>query len=230
MDTVNCNIKEEYCINIILSGRCPEIEPQLGDSCIGTSSLRPRIAEYTLDFTIRENYMESIVYNDETYYICNGVIYDSSYIAIPRDDAKPILEKYYGEMDFDNMYYDDYVKVLNGLKSSGNYQKCVELIYKGFELFDETSYFRCALPILTSCYRLMNEPQKAIDFWEKVRNVYYAYRSTALYTSLGAAYCDINDIEMARKCANIANAIRYQGNSDQEELKYLYARIKRMSK
>ncbi len=174
--------------------------------------------------------METIIYNNETYYFCNGAIYDSSYVAIPLDEAKPILDKYYSEIDFGALNSEEYIKVLNGLKSSGAYQKCIDLILKGFDGIDESNFFRCAIPMLTSCYRLLNEPQKAVDFWEKVHSIYYCYRSTALYTSLGAAYCDIGDIQTARKCANIANAISNHSRTDQEELKYLYARIKRMSR
>lgn len=176
--------------------------------------------------------MESIVYNDELYYFLNGAIYDSSYIALPLLESKPILLKYYSEKEYRLMKPDEFIQTINSMKSSGFYELCIETIFKGFCFFnDNVQFFRIVFPIITSCYRAMNMPQKAIDFWTERHNEYAYCGTPALYTSLGAAYCDLKDIPRARKCADIANAMAKSMHvTDQDELKYLYARLKKMSK
>lgn len=174
--------------------------------------------------------MESIAYNEELYYFLNGAIYDSSYIAIPLEESKPILTKYFNEKEYHLMDVDEFIKTVNSMKSAELYELCLETINKAFSLFNNNVHFyRTVFPIITSCYRLMNMPKKAIDFWAERHNEFSYCKSPALYTSLGAAYCDLNDVPRARKCADIAKS-KSMNITDREEIKFLYARIKKLSK
>ena len=51
--------------------------------------------------------------------------------------------------------------------------------------------------------------------------------SPALLTSLSAAYCDVGNYEMARKCANKAYAIQGGSLNYSNELSLVYKRIKK---
>lgn len=50
-----------------------------------------------------------------------------------------------------------------------------------------------AFPMITSYYRNLNQPQKAIDFWMENKEIYRYGLSVPLLTSLAAAYCDVKD-------------------------------------
>ncbi len=52
--------------------------------------------------------------------------------------------------------------------------------------------------------------------------------SPTLLTSIAAAYCDIGDVEEARRMANSARAM--QGGNSSKELISVYARIKSLEK
>lgn len=84
---------------------------------------------------------------------------------------------------------------------------------------------RVLLPRLTSLYRLSGRPQKAIDVYEEYLEKYdKSINSPSLFTSLAAAYCDLELTEEAREYANKANAMA----SGDPEFISVYARLKSM--
>lgn len=56
--------------------------------------------------------------------------------------------------------------------------------------------------MITSYYRNLNQPQKAIDFRMENKGIYRYGLSVPLLTSLAAAYCDVKDNKNAKYCAD----------------------------
>lgn len=83
---------------------------------------------------------------------------------------------------------------------------------------------KSVLPRLTSCYRKVGRIEDAIGLAEGyIANRAVNVATDALFTSLGAAYCDIGEYDKARDCANRAYAMS-AGNAS-VELSNLYGRI-----
>lgn len=79
------------------------------------------------------------------------------------------------------------------------------------------------LPIYTSVLREMGQPKKAIEAYDK----YYKLMgkdNVVLITSVAAAYCDIDDYDMALKLCNKASALQ-DGKPISGELSSVYQRI-----
>ncbi|MBQ8426407.1 MAG: hypothetical protein IJX16_01450, partial [Clostridia bacterium] len=76
-------------------------------------------------------------------------------------------------------------------------------------------------------HRALNQPQKAIDFWMENKHIFSSCLSVPLLTSLAAAYCDIGNYALAKKCADKAYAIQGGGLNYKTELSLVYRRIKK---
>ena len=72
--------------------------------------------------------------------------------------------------------------------------------------------------------------QKAIDFWMENKQIFTSCLSVPLLTSLAAAYCDVGNYELAKKCADRAYAIQGGSQNYQSELSLVYARIRKETK
>ena len=79
-------------------------------------------------------------------------------------------------------------------------------------------------PMLSSLYRKIGKPMKAIEIAEKYLNS-YSLCNHACLTSIAAAYIDIGELSLARRYANKAKSLSYYNTS--QELINLYARLNR---
>ncbi|MBE6993793.1 MAG: hypothetical protein E7423_04035 [Ruminococcaceae bacterium] len=85
------------------------------------------------------------------------------------------------------------------------------------------------LPCLAACYRAQGRPQDVIDLTVVSKQKYgEKVLSSALITVCGAAYCDLKDYDRAEKCCDRAYAMK--GGTASEELKAVYARIRKETK
>ena len=175
--------------------------------------------------------MTKIEYEGEIYYFNNGKVYDSFFMEIPQIISEKILGKYYEELDCENFDENQFLEHIKNLKSSRFFIKCIKIIEFAIEKFNKSIDFcKAVLPIATSCYRLNNQPQQAIDFWKTKRESFRSCISAPLFTSLAAAYCDIQDYITAKKLANTACALSNGPNNMSPELISVYARIKAATK
>ena len=153
--------------------------------------------------------MEKIIYNNETYYFHNGKIYDSDFIRVSINLANQIYPLCYdkhhidifNEKDFVNLTENELFENILKFKKEEYYTTCIHAIEYAFNKFNYTSLqYKTLYPILSSCYRALNQPQKAIDFWMSNKQNLRKYLSAPLLTSLSAAYCDIKDYNSALIC------------------------------
>ncbi len=166
-----------------------------------------------------------VIYDYEEYYF-NGRRWTDSRSLIP---PTAILSKLNAELakqiDFSQMMTDDAIELCSSMKT----EDMALVAIKGFEyLLDHTppKYHRSIYPRLASAYRLTGQPQKAIAMAEKHASGIRSYGSAALYTSLAAAYCDVERYDIARKYANRARAI--SGGNSSQELISVYCRLKKL--
>lgn len=125
--------------------------------------------------------------------------------------------------DFETMTDEELLDYAAKVKEGENFTLSIKALETLIER-ENKSMLRSALPRLTSCYRKMGRVDDAIALAEKyLSNKEFYVASPALYTSLGAAYCDIDNYEMARACANKAYAL--DGGKGSGELSALYGRI-----
>lgn len=144
--------------------------------------------------------MEKIIYNDEVYYFNKGMIYDSAFIQVPRVISEKVLESFYKNVNYRELEEEKFLEFLIQLKTSGFYEQCIDMINYGLNKFTASfDYYKVTFPIITSCYRALNQSQKAIDFWMENKSIFASCLSVPLLTSLAAAYCDVGNYELAKK-------------------------------
>ena len=174
--------------------------------------------------------MEKILLENEIYYFDKGIIYhfDGGLYETEKGTAKKVLNSYYSNIDYKSLEESELLEFLKQLKLSEFYEKCLTVIEYGLEKFTASfDFYKTVFPIITSCYRALGQSQKAIDFWMENKQIFTSCLSVPLLTSLAAAYCDIGDYELAKKCANRAYAMQGGGKNYQTELSLVYERIKK---
>lgn len=123
----------------------------------------------------------------------------------------------------------DDIELLNyasNVKEGENYSLAIRAMEILIDRAD-ADIVKSVLPRLTSCYRKMGRIEEAIEIAESyLTNPALKMASNALFTSLGAAYCDIEEYSKARECANRAYAMSAAHPSP--ELKSLYGRINQL--
>ena len=180
---------------------------------------------------IRENTMEKIIFENEIYYFSKGIIYDDSFLEVPKKISQKILISYYKNIDYKLFEETDLLEHLKQLKTSGFYNDCLTAIEYGLNKFTASyDFYKTVFPIITSCHRALGEPQKAVDFWMENKSIFASCLSVPLLTSLAAAYCDVGNYELAKKCANKAYAIQGGSKNYQTELSLVFQRIKKETK
>lgn len=174
--------------------------------------------------------MKKILFENETYYFNQGKVYqlDGGLYEVPTSVSKKVLNFYYQNIDYKKLEEAELMEYLKQLKLSEFYDNCLTVIGYGLNKFSASfDFYKTVFPIITSCYRAVGQPQKAIDFWIENKQIFTSCLSVPLLTSLAAAYCDVGDYELAKKYANRAYAMQGGGKNYQTELSLVYERIKK---
>lgn len=109
-------------------------------------------------------------------------------------------------------------------KESGDYLSAAKQYMEALVRSNRNQY-ASILPRLSSCYRKLGQPEKALVLEEEAVSIYgNKILNHAMLTSIAAAYCDLKKWDDARKYANRAYAVS-EGRAD-VELMNVYSRIK----
>lgn len=172
--------------------------------------------------------MEKYFMDGEEYTYRNGKWLDSRYTIAPLAVANKLNQLLIKNTDFEAMSIEELLKIIDGSRKSDNIQLAAQVLETAIRKAS-VDEIRKLLPRLTSNYRKLGRPQTAIDI-SKIYTDEYKKKvwSPALFTSIAAAYCDIDDYEVARKFANLARSI--SGQEASVELVSVYKRIKEAEK
>jgi tetratricopeptide (TPR) repeat protein len=172
--------------------------------------------------------MEEILFENELYYFDNGKLYDENFIETPNITSRQVLTHYYNSIDYKSFNEENLINFLKQLKTSEFYEACLKIIDYGLNKFAHSlNLRRRIIAMKLSCHRALNQPQKAIEYWNDNQDIFSSCISVPLLTSLAAAYCDVKNYELARKYANKAYALQGGSLNYTSELSLVYQRIKK---
>lgn len=170
--------------------------------------------------------MEKITYNGEEYFFNMGHVYDTNFCEVPLIVSQNVLKFYFSKKDYKNLNENDLLEHVKSLKFAELYNDCLQAIIFGLDKFCTSyNFYKMVFPIITSCYRALGQPQKAIDFWMQYKRIFSTCLTVPLLTSLAAAYCDVGNYVLARKCADRAYALQDGSLGYKSELSLVYRRI-----
>lgn len=169
--------------------------------------------------------MEKFDYEDNVYYYVNNKFTDEHFICLEGEELINVSLFYYGQKDYKSLEKHELIDLIKSLKESELYAVVKEMCLYVLEEFKGDEYtIKTILPILTSSFRFLKQPRDAINV---ALNYIPHYASVALYTSLAAAYCDVEEYENALKYANRAYAMQGGSVGGGNELSSVYERIKK---
>ena len=170
---------------------------------------------------MNEYYLEG-----KKYYYDNGRWLNSRWM-IPSLAEMQKLNKLLVQ-DVSELGIDERMIQADGAKGSGNIDLAMRVLKESLAIAKRngnTNEIRSILPRLTSNYRIRNNPTRAIEVAKEYTSIYgKTVYSSALFTSVAAAYCDLRDYETAKKFADLSRG--YSGKEASGELISVYARIK----
>ena len=156
----------------------------------------------------------SIEIDGEIFRYINNTWVDSMYCEAPGNILNQIYDNLIERAD--ETSYETLLEYAKVMKNSEHYAHASQLIDYLIKNCDKAKIGKnnillSLIPMKTSCLRAMHSPRGAIEFFNKIINEYdVANYSSALYTSIAAAYCDIDDYNNAIKYARRACAINTQ--------------------
>lgn len=162
------------------------------------------------------------VLNGKTYRRINGRWADSQNMIVHNLLQREINREFAKSIDLETLSTEDCIARADEFKQSDSAFLAVKFYEQAMKEADSktVSYI---LPRMTSCYRMIGQPQKAIDLLAFVSSKYGNKLITpALLTSAAAAYCDLGDYIRAKICCDRAYA---SGGKGSEELSLVYKRI-----
>ena len=170
--------------------------------------------------------MDKYELDGEKYYYKNGKWLTSSYMSVPTAMISRLNKLLVEKEDITEKTVEELIEILDGAKQSENTQLALRTAERAIDIAN-VSETRMLLPRLTSLYRQIGRPQKAVEIAEKYMELHKKdVWSPALFTSVAAAYCDLDQLELSRKYANRAKALL--GNNSSPELISVYARLKKL--
>ena len=172
--------------------------------------------------------MESLEYKGKMYSRYTNKWVDKNNMVVHLSLQHELNTIYANSLDLSGMSSQELVTEGDKYKEDESYLLAIRFYEQALEICDNKT-FKYILPRISSCYRKSNNPQKAIDLFAETKRLFGVEMLTpVLLTTAAAAYCDLNEIDNAKKCANRAYAL-CNGNCSQELIS-VFARIKKEQK
>ena len=174
--------------------------------------------------------MEKFEVDGEIFIYHNGKYYDEHFCVLSHDMLIKVMKARLEQIDYKNFLESDLLELIKNCKDNEIFGLAKSISEFGMKKYnDNNDFVKSVLPIFTSCCRKLNMPNEAIE--KSKQYIRPATYSTALNTSLAAAYCDIGDYLSAKKYADMAYAKLANLPYDMKrEISNVYARIKAESK
>ncbi|GHV01077.1 hypothetical protein FACS1894211_10030 [Clostridia bacterium] len=180
------------------------------------------------------NNYKKVEIDGETYIKLVDSWVDSMYITPPTTVLRKLLETEFAGIDIAAIEIKRLKAMISESKNAECYPMCLkfvdELIKRSLLSRDISEVTYC-IPIKTACLRKINQPEDAIRFCEDMQRTHGKDILTiASLTSLAAAYCDIDEWDLALKTANRAYAMQGGGVGYTNELSMVFKRIEANTK
>ena len=167
--------------------------------------------------------MEQFNYNEISYRCINGYWVDTDGIVLPDAMQRKINFRFEQYLVVSSLSAEEAIKLGDEVRNSSSFNLAVKY-YEHASKSAPKMTLAYILPRLTSCYRSMGFPQKAIDILTYASKKYGPdIISVPLLTSAAAAYCDMGDYVRARQCCN--RAYFHSNKNPSNELRMVYKRI-----
>ena len=164
-------------------------------------------------------------YDDQVFALRNGIWYDVNFLTAPRVVQNKLNALYSAKFDYSSMALREKVHLADGFKAGESYDLAIQ-IYQRALTNSTVEDARYILPRITSCYRSMNQPDKAIAVNREAKQKFGLEAITpVLLISIAAAYCDLHEYEEAKKCCDRAYVMLKRKSSP--ELSNVYGRIEK---
>ncbi|WP_092637681.1 tetratricopeptide repeat protein [Acetanaerobacterium elongatum] len=172
--------------------------------------------------------MEVIKYEGRTYTKVNGKWFDSMNMIAPLSVQSRLNFTFSKGLDYDTMDVSELIKVADDYKASQSFGLALKAYESAIKKSDNNQVAHI-LPRITSCYRSVGQPEKAIQVNSWAKKLFGAsIISPALLTSIAAAYCDMGEYDNAKRCCDRAYAMA--GGKGFIELSLVYKRIESQTK
>ena len=165
--------------------------------------------------------MDEIIFDGVKYTRSNGK-WRKGGEAVPEVLQRKLNKAFVETMDYSSLSLDEALKQADKFKASGDYSlasKCYEeIVCRGSQ-----QEVAAIIPRLSSCYRFMKLPEKAIKLMSEYKEKYGAQViNAAMFTSVAAAYCDLEKWDEAKRCIDRAYAMT---GVSTPEISAVYGRI-----
>ena len=167
---------------------------------------------------------KTVKYEGKTYtFTKSGWV--NSQNSIDPGVQQELYRSYYLSLRVDDMSERELEEHIDFFMNTGRFDYAEKLCRKLIPRAD-SERLEFIYPRLTSCLRKLGRPGDAVKIYLDIQKKYGAFSkilSHALLTSVGAAYCDINNWRRGEECAK--QAWKKAGKTKTLELKELYIRI-----
>ncbi len=148
--------------------------------------------------------MEKIELDGEIYYYINNSFVDSTFCRVPDEIQKKLSEIHFKKFDYKQYKKEELLSFLKALKESGQHIKAKEVGEFILDQYhDDQNLVKLVLPILTSVLRSLHQSALAISIAQKYTDLYKC-DSSALWTSVSAAFCDVGEFSQALEFLKLA--------------------------
>lgn len=167
--------------------------------------------------------MEEYSYKNNKYFFSDGVWLSTNYLAVPTALQSELNQQLMDKIDFSKKSVAELLTIIDKSRiEQSNTQLAGKLLKNALQKADQRERMS-VLPRATSNLRMVGHPQEAIDLAQEYLSRYgNGVASAALFTSMGAAYCDLGNLIEARRYANRAYAT---GGKEDSELNALFQRL-----
>ena len=171
--------------------------------------------------------MDELILRGKRYTRSNSKWVDSDNMVVHEALQKELNKLNIEGLDFSLFTISQLVDEGDRFKNSYSYDLAIAFYEKVVDRCDE-EILQYILPRITSCYRQLKTPRKAIELFAFAKSKYGEdFITPVLLTSVAAAYCDLKEYENALRCCRWAYK-RYGGEID-PNLSNVFARIKKES-
>lgn len=168
--------------------------------------------------------MDQIQFEGQTYYRSGKMWADSRNIVVCDELQNELNAAFIQTLDLQKFTTWDLIRLADQCKVSASVFTAIQLYERILSSNDPTD-FKVVLPRLTSCYRIQGQPKKAIELAISASKRFGSnILEPITLTSVAAAYCDLEDWNRAKKCADRAYA-KCSGKAA-PELRSVYERIR----